>query len=250
MKWLVDKSLVLGIITIGLTIFAIWSSTDNIFNSPNFILNVEELEKNEEGKKPVDEIVQVIYDKRNSQQFDAQWLRDKDREYVIDLKERFSPEDAWVLDRVYYNTEMYGLSEKITLTNNGNRQAHDVIIQIEGHDNFKLVDYACPEIMSEEQIIKDLGKNYIVSISRMSIKLDCEIIINSVGDDGIKQVIVTANESLPKMWPDDLIKEYRDRVKFFNIFLYLVIGILAMGAYVLFQNELKKNRNRENKFSI
>lgn len=223
-----DKSFIIGTISIGVALFAIWASTDNVWNSPNFDIKVNTIQKNEEGKKPVDEIVRVIYDERNLSSLTAEWIRDREPESLRELKERFSPEDAWVLDRIYYNPEIDGLSQKIIIKNDGNSQAHDVIIQILGDDNFKIIDYSCPEIMSDEQIIKEFGKKYIVSKSRMSVKLECEITINSVGTDGVKQVIVTAEESHPRIWPDDLINNLRTQSIILNIILYLVIGILAI----------------------
>ena len=227
-----DKSFIVGAISISVALFAIWASTDNVWNYPNFDIKVVTLEKNEKDKKPVDEIVRVIYDDRNFLPLNATWLRMHDDQYIRELKERrgFSSEDAWVIDRIYYNPEKDGLSQKIILTNNGYKQAHDVIVQISGHDNFKIIEYVCPEIMSDDQIVKEFGKYYLVSISRMSVKLNCEITINSVGNDGIKEVIVTAEESHPRIWPKNLIDDMRNLTIILNILLYLSIGTLAILA--------------------
>lgn len=225
-----EKSFIVSAISISVALFAIWASTDNVWNSPNFDIKVENLEKNEKDKKPVDEIIRVIYDDRNYMSLNATWLRIQDNDFLRDLKEwnRFSSEDLWVLDRIYYNPETDGRSQIITITNNGYSQAHDVLVQISGNDNFKIIEYVCPEIMSDDQITKEFGKYYLVSISRMSVKLDCEITINGVGDNGIKEVIVTAEESHPRIWPDDLINDLRTFSIIANIILYLVIGILAI----------------------
>ena len=223
-------SLVVSIIGVGLTLFAIWASTDNVWNSPNFDIQIDNLQKNEKDKKPVDEIVRVIYDERNYLPMNATWLRMQDNDYLRDLKkwDRYSSEDLWVLDRIYYNPETDGRSQKIILTNNGYRQAHDVLVQISGNDNFKIIEYVCPEIMSDDQITKEFGKYYLVSISRMSVGLPCEITVNGVGNNGIKEVIVTGDESHPRVWPNDVINDQRRNLMILNIVLYMVVGGLAI----------------------
>ena len=252
MKSLVDKSLILGIITIGLTLFTIWVSTDNVWNSPNFDIKVENLEKNEKDKKPVDEIVRAIYDEVNYMPLNATWLRVHDDEYLRGIKERdrFSSEDLWVLDRIYYNPEKDGRSQKIIITNNGYNQAHDVLVQISGNDNFKIIEYTCPEITSDDQIVKEFGKNYIVSMSRMSVKLNCEITINGVGNDGIKEIIVTAEESHPRIWPNDLIIDLRNQSIILNIILYLMIGTLAIIVVYNIVKIFEKRINQKNRTAI
>ncbi len=250
MKRNVDKSaLIVSIIGVGITLFAVWASTDNVWNSPNFDIRMENLEKNEKDKKPVDEIVRVIYDDVNFMPLNATWLRMHDDEYLRDLKERdrFSSEDLWILDRIYYNPEKDGRSQKIILTNNGFSQAHDVLVQISGNDNFKMIEYICPEIMSDDQITKEFGKYYLVSISRMSVQLPCEIIINSVGYNGIKEVIVTGDESHPRVWPNDIINDQKTNLMRLNIVLYMVIGSLAIVVInytvQIYQKRIKNSKN-------
>ena len=241
---------IVSIIGVGLTLFAIWASTDNAWNSPNFDIQIVDLEKNKKDMKPVDEIIRVIYDDRNYLPLNATWLRMHDDEYLRDLKERdrFSSEDLWVLDRIYYNSETDGRSQKIILTNNGYSQSHDVLVQISGNDNFKIIEYVCPEIMSDDQITKEFGKYYLVSISRMSVGLLCEITINGVGNNGIKKVIVTGDESPPRVWPDDTINDQVRNLKILNIILYTVVGILAVIVvnYVvqIYQKNIRNSKNK------
>lgn len=244
--------LILGIITIGLALFTISTNTNNVWNTPNFDIKVENLEKNEIGKKPVDEIVRVIYDERNYMKLTAEWIRDKDTEFIRELKERerFSSEDLWVLDRIFYNPESDGLSQKITIKNDGYFQAHDVIIQITGKDNLKIIEYTCPEIMSDDQIIKKFGKNYIISMPRMSVKLNCEIIINGVESKGLKEVIVTAEQSNPRIWPNDSINDIRTYSIILNIALFLAIGAIAIIVIYNIAKMYEKRINQNNQSAI
>lgn len=222
------KSFILSFATIAIALFTIWANTDNIWNSPNFEIKVTDNSKKDGEMKPVDVLVRVIYDDRGNKNLTADWLRDRDSDTLSFLKEQFSSEDAWILDRIYHNSDIDGKSQKIIIKNIGLTQAHDVIIQITGNDNFKIIDYICPEIMSNEQIIKNLGKKYVISKSRLSINLECEIIINSVGNSGINKVIVTANDSHPRVWPDHTIEDTRTQLIIVNIILYIVIGVLAI----------------------
>lgn len=243
-----NKSLMVSIVGIGLALFTIWVSTDNVWNSPNFDITVENISKNIEGQKPVDEITRVIDDDRGNSNLTAEWIRDRDIDSFRFLKERYSPEDAWVLDRIYHNPDADGKSHKIIIKNTGLSQAHDVIIQIIGDANFKIIDYTCPEIISNDQIKKDLGQKYLVSISRMSIELPCEIIINTVETGyGLKQIIVTGDESNPRVWPDNIINEQRTKLMRLNIIFYMVIGILAVivvnYTVKIYQKRIKISKN-------
>lgn len=250
MKRNVDKhTLIVSIITVGIALFTIWASTDNVWNSPNFDITVNNISKNIVGQKPVDEIVRVIYDDRGNQNLTAEWVRDRDIDSFRFQKDQFNSEDAWVLDRIYHNKDANGKSHKITLKNTGFSQAHDVIVQIIGDANFKIIDYTCPEIISDDQIKKDLGEKYLVSISRMSIDLPCEIIINTVeSDGGLEKIIVTGDESSPRVWPDDVVNDQRRNLMIFFIVAYTVIGILTIiliySVIQIYQKRIKNSKNQ------
>ena len=221
------KSLAQSLIPTAVAIFAVVVGTDNVWNSPDFDIKVSDISKNEDGVRPVDELVRVIYGDIGNTNLTAEWLRNRDVESLCLIEDRFSSEDAWILDRIYYNPDVNGLSHKIIIKNYGNIQAHDVIIQILGRDNFKIIDYTCPEIMSNEQITKEFGKKYIIAKSRMSVKLECEIIINSVGNERLDRVIGTANDYHPRVWPDDDINKLRNAAIYSQILVYASIGVLA-----------------------
>ncbi|MCH7969011.1 MAG: hypothetical protein IH841_07200 [Thaumarchaeota archaeon] len=227
------KIIIVSIISIVIPLlFVAMTSTNNVWNTPKFDVEVI---KNDDGTMPVDKIVKTIY-QDNYPKLTAEWFRNLDRDFVSSLRDRFSQDDMWILWNVYDNNSTNGLSEKITIRNEGLAQAEDVIIQILGTSNFKLIDYSCPEIMSPDQITKEHGKKYLIVKSRMSVQLDCEIIINSVGDVGIKQVIITAKDTHPAVWPDDEFDYYRNVIFIFNIIAYIVIGI---AAYLIIYNGIK-----------
>jgi len=236
------KSLALSIIPIVVSIFVIITSTDNVWNSPKFDIELSNISQNEEGMLPVDEIVRTIYDEKFYKKLTADWIRDRDVESLRFLEEQFTPDDAWILNRIYHNNETNGLSQQIIIKNDGYAQANDIIIQILGTDNFKIIDYTCPEIMSPDQISKEHGQKYLIIQSRMSVQLTCEIIINSVGNNGVKQVIITAHESHPAVWPDDKINNIRNTLIYLNIVLYAsIIFLVYVVSYNVVQY-LRKNK--------
>lgn len=231
------------VLTIVPILFVAITSTDNVWNTPKFDVKVI---RNDSNEIPVDQIIKTIY-QDNYPEYTAKWLRSLDTDSVSLLRERFSQNDMWILWNIHDNNSS-GLSEKIIIRNNGMAQAENVIIQILGTTNFKLIDYTCPEIMSQDQITKEHGKKYLIVESRMSVQLNCEIIINSVGNTGIEQVIVTAKDTHPAIWPDDEYDYYRNLIIIFNIIAYIVIGIIA---YVIIYNSIKlyqeKFKNRKAK---
>ena len=237
------KTIIITIVSIvGPLIFAAITSTDNVWNTPKFY--VEVIPNNDEII-PVDAIIRTIY-QDHYPKYTAEWFRGLDRDSIGSLRDRFSSEDMWILWRVYDLNTTNGVSQKIIIKNEGNAQAQDVLIQILGINNFKLIDYTCPELMSSEQITKEHGKKYLIVKPRMSVQLDCEIIINSVGENGVERVIVTANDSHPFVWPDNEINDYRNTAIMVNIFGYVAIGIAgSFLAYLIINLYQEKLKNRK-----
>lgn len=238
-----DKiSLLFKIIPITITIFIIITSTSNIWNAPDLDVQVN---PNSEDAIPVDVIVRNIYNETNYLDLTADDIRESDIDSHRSSQNIFSKNDAWVIDRIYHLNTTDGLSQKITISNIGNNQAHDIIIQILGLNTFKIVDYTCPEIMSPEQITKEHGKKYLITQSRLSVQLPCIITINSVGEEGVEEVIVTANDAQPAVWPKDLVNYYNDLALLFTIIGYVAIIItIYLASYVVLTLYRKKSNNQ------
>lgn len=245
-----DKNFILGSISIVLALITIAVGTDNVWNSPNFDIKINDVSKKVKGQTPVDELVRAIYDERNLDRLDSGWIYNQTDNSLQLLKQNFSAEDAWILDRIYYNRNVDGLSQKVIIVNNGNRQAHDVIIQISGTNNFRITEYNCPEIMSDKQIVKEFGKKYIISASRMSTKLECSITINSVGNEGIDRIIVTADESNSRVWPDDSINALRTYSTIGLILIYVSIGLIAIVSLYNIVRIYEKRKKKINHSAI
>lgn len=228
------------VVPTAVAIFAILVNTDTVWNSPQFDVQVSNIP----NTIPVDDIVKTIYGDPYPS-ITADWLRGMDQNQLMLIKERSTPDDAWILDRVY-STTTKGLSQKITIKNTGNAQAHDIIIQILGTNNFKIINNECPEIISPEQITKEHGKKYLITESRMSIQLECAITINSVGDQGIERVIVTASDSNPAAWPDNIISDLRNQTFFLNSLLYAAIVLLVFIIsynFVIYFRKIRLNQH-------
>lgn len=234
-----DKtSLILSIIPITLTIFVVLTSTGNVWNAPDLDVQVN---PNSEDAIPVDVIVRSIYNETNYLDLTADDIRGSDIDSHRSSLNIFSKNDAWVIDRIYHLNTTDGLSQKIIISNLGYEQAHDIIIQILGLDTFKIVDYSCPEIMSPEQITKEHGKKYVIVKQRLSVQLPCEFIINSVGERGVDEVIVTATNAYPAVYPQDLVDHYRFWATMFTIIGYVaLVSVIYLASYILLSLYRKK----------
>ena len=201
------------------------------WNAPDLDIKVT---GNEVKTTPVDDLVRVIFNDPNYLPLTADFVRDRDFDSFLSLQAELPENDAWIIDRVYFQNTTDGLSQKIILSNLGNEQAKDVIIQIEGQDNFKIIDYDCPEILSSEQISKESGKKYIITKPILSENLPCEIIINSVGESGIKEIIATAKDTVPAQWPEDLVNYYSNLAFFLSILGYVLTSfiVISIGVFV------------------
>jgi len=228
----VDKiALILSTIPIVLTIFVIITSTGNIWNAPDLDVQVK---PNSEDTVPVDTIVRNIHNETNYLDLTANFIRDRDIDSLRSLQNIYSKNDAWVIDRIYHLNTTDGLSQKIIISNLGHKQAHDIIIQISGLDIFKIVDYSCLEIMSPEQIAKEHGRKYVIVTQRLSVQLPCEITINSVGERGVDEVIVTATDADPAVYPKDLVNHYSFWATVFTIIGYVALVLVVyLISYVL-----------------
>ena len=119
-----DKSFIISSATIVVALFAIWANTDNVWNSPNFDIIVTNISKTEEGMKPVDEIVRIIYDERNYLNLTAKVIRDSEPESLrfghrfaevntnirqLKTKDKVSPLDWFVAKWVFKKEEIIGM---------------------------------------------------------------------------------------------------------------------------------------------
>ncbi|MBS3922357.1 MAG: hypothetical protein KGZ37_04320 [Nitrosarchaeum sp.] len=238
-----DKaSKILKVIPITISIFVIIVSTGNIWNAPD--LDVQVI-MNSDKAIPVDVIVRSIHNETNYLDLTADFIRDRDIDSLRSLKNIYSKDDAWVIERIYFLNTTNGVSQKIIVSNIGNEQAHDIIIQILGTNTFKIVDYTCPEIMSPIQITKEDGNKYLITESRLSTKLPCTFTINSVGENGVEKVIVTANDAHPAVWPEDSITYYNNLSVIFTVIGYVAIVLTIYLISDVFLGFYRKKMNNQ-----
>jgi len=167
-------------IPIGLGILAIIGillSPGSFVITPDFEIMVDEVSTAE--NEAYDQILAIMFsDKMVTTEF-VQGL-DKDG-YEIN-KQILDEDEQWVFSRIYYS-DIVGKSQSVLIINDGWIQAKNVIIKIEGDNTFHIIDEDCPEIEDRNQILKEDGKNYRIKLDRMSQKIFCGLVINSVGNE-------------------------------------------------------------------
>jgi len=210
---------------IGLvTIIGLLLASGTFLIQPDFEILVDEIPT--EGNQTLDQITTGLF----SDNFvTSEFIRNSEKDVYVLYENQLNDDDKFVLSRIYH-TDTTGKSESILIWNDGWIQAKDVIIKIEGENTNKIIGEDCPEIENKNQILKEINKNYRIKLDRMSQEIFCGFTINSVGDDGITRIIVTAKDSPATIWTESS-QTKQDNTERILFILILTIGIGAFASY-------------------